>query len=153
MTFKVDEVLSKHNYDESKYIQSLDLKPLQQKMFQNLHKCLNTLGKIEEVQKKSNALQEQQQDYDNNENNDNDSEKDSIKNIQEKINKIPYKNGHFENDDLFDVELINDVNWCQDYLNQFNVRLGQIIDHLFIISAHPPIFSQKKAFTKSRLNL
>ena len=49
LSYSVNEVLSKYEYDETKYIQSLDLKSLQKKLFQNLHKCMGTFGKIEEI--------------------------------------------------------------------------------------------------------
>lgn len=40
MTFDIDAELSKHDYDEASYINSLNLPSLRQRLFQNLQKCL-----------------------------------------------------------------------------------------------------------------
>lgn len=121
LEYKVEEVLSHHNYNERKYLQSLDLKGLQTKLFKNMNKCLKTFVKIEQVQMKSNVLSQ------NNDIADEDGDKDSIQDIQEKMSKIPYsKNGSVEFECVskeFDIELINDINWCQNYLDQFDGRL------------------------------
>ena len=67
------------------------------------------------------------------------------------MSKIPYsKDKNFSNDEKeFDVELINDINWCKTYIEQLNTRLGQIIDHLFVISSD--IFT-KEGFYKKQIS-
>ena len=67
------------------------------------------------------------------------------------MSKIPYsKDKNFSNDEKeFDVELINDINWCKTYIEQLNTRLGQIIDHLFVISCD--IFT-KEGFYKKQIS-
>ena len=67
------------------------------------------------------------------------------------MSKIPFsKDKNFSNDEKeFDVELINDINWCQTYIEQLNTRLGQIIDHLFVISSD--IFT-KEGFYKKQIS-
>jgi hypothetical protein len=49
ITYSAEKVLSEHNFDESKYIDSLDLKNLKKIIFDNLKRCLGTIGKIERI--------------------------------------------------------------------------------------------------------
>jgi len=50
VTFDIDAELSKHDYDEARYLDSLHLPQLRQHLFQNLNKCLKTIHTVEGLQ-------------------------------------------------------------------------------------------------------
>ena len=123
--------MEKFDYDESKYIQSLDLKTVKVNLFQNLEICLKNIHKVNRIRNAQNMTQTK--------------EKKDAGDIADQINSVPFQrdNGLNEVDDLedlaeleFNFDLVENMEHSMKYLKDFDHRFGIFVEHLVQISSY-----------------
>ena len=127
-----------YDYDESKYIESLELEPIRTKLFQNLQVCLKNMHKVDKFKRNE---------VENNRNID----------IADQINAVPFQNmnGLNEIEDLineseleFNFELVGNLENSLQYLTQFDKRFCHFIEHLVQITQY---MHKKEAFYNDQI--
>ena len=131
-TSNIGNLMEKFDYDESKYIQSLDLKTVKIKLFENLETSLKNIHKVNKIR----SGQIKQTDHQNAENQGD---------IADQINSVPFYNdqGLNEIDDIedlaeleFNFDLIENMEHSMKYLHEFDNRFGIFVEHLVQISSY-----------------
>lgn len=120
----ISETLAKYDYDEVKYVQSLDLHKLRKQIFATLQASLEVIDNVQ------NFKQKQSEKTNSNLNEEKDPELgNSLQSLQQQIQEVPYHKdgvGSIE----FDFGLLHDVQSSMHYLTWFNDKFNGFVEHL-----------------------
>ena len=130
----LETLMLQHDFDEAKYLQSLDLKSIRLKVFSNLKKAFKTMKEIEKVLANQEKLKHQTIELINI--NDKFNVKDdSIQRLKKQIDQIPYtfQENTVQEDEFqieFNIELIDDTHFTQSYIDNFDKHFCMFVEHL-----------------------